>query len=209
MSKAVYFEQAAQQLNTTITVDQSAIIMQLCKKPFVSIDDLASSIVLPKDKLEEGIEQLIDSELVEDSAGLFSTSPLGDELVDIAAQLYVQENKPELLEAKNKRKPRGVTEDMTKTADWVKEQVETKHEVKDIRIDRSNYHVRLAKRTPCGIRQFEVLNNGMFRVFGYKMTKENIEKFLAIGMTHRIGGNNVYIDIECTEENVLKIVELI
>ncbi|MDP1183510.1 hypothetical protein Q6285_30025, partial [Klebsiella pneumoniae] len=75
-------------------------------------------------------------------------------------------------------------------------------ETKEIETYRSNLWVTLNKRAKSGVRKFEVLNKGIFRIFGYKVKTEllDILKSECEAQVKEAASGNCYIDMPLTDD---------
>lgn len=208
MAKVTYIIKAS---NETVSENAANVLVVIAKKDFITSAEVREALegqVSPS-AVNSNIGVLIKKGLVEKSGdGLVITGEATDLLSD-AAKIYAEENKPELVKERKTRQPRGTTEEMEETIEFIKNIVEKDHEVKEIEVNRSNMGVVLAKRLSSGVRKIEVMRKGTFRIFGYKVNEDKLKEFEALGMTYRVSPNgNAYIDMTTWDnnfiENVLK-----
>ncbi|AKA62111.1 activator of middle transcription [Proteus phage vB_PmiM_Pm5461] len=198
MSKLSYVLKASSELNEKT----GAILLEVAKTNFIQAKDIREALPeISSASINSNIGVLIKKGFIEKSGdGLIATEQ-GTEVILKAADIFAEENPSKI---KTTRKPRGVTEEMTKFAEKFKEI--SPFAIKGIFENRSNLELRLEKRVN-GIRQFEVRHKGEMRVFGYKLSEELVEKYKSIGATVKFKGNNYYVDIKLTEENMIKVIE--
>ncbi|AWD90427.1 MotA-like activator of middle period transcription [Erwinia phage Cronus] len=206
MSKVTYIIKASKD---SVSENAANVLIVIAKQNFISSAEVREKLeeTLSASSVNSNIGVLIKKGLIEKSGeGLIITAEATD-LLNEAARIYAEENKPELVKERKTRKPRGLTEDMKADMEFLKAMVKEKFEVKSVTEDRSNYLVNVNDKKN-GIRRFEVLNRGIFRVGGYKVPQETLDMLEAAGMTYRIGGSNAYIDMPLTRDNMTKIVAL-
>lgn len=189
MSKLKYL---IEQSSTPLTTEQAQILIDLCGKGYVECSN-------------ENADYLVEQNLLFRSENKVIVSDLGDELLESSAVKYLEEQAPDKLERKVKRKPREISAELTEMCEYAKTIIEQEFDVKEVVTYCSNYHIKLKKRT-LGIRQFELTNLNEFRVFGYKVSDEIIAKMQSIGAKIKIGGNNAYIDITLSKENIILVI---
>lgn len=209
MSKVTYIIKASED---SLNEKTAAILIQIAKKNFITSSELREVLAetLSGSSVNSNIGVLIKKGFIEKSGdGLVITGEAQD-IISKAATIYAEENKPELLKERKTRSARGVTDDMEKDIEFIKEIIKDKFEIKTVETNRSNMGVVLEKRLSNGIRKFEVMRNGIFRIFGYKVSKDILDILESKGMTYRIASNgNAYIDIKRTQEVMKDIIESI
>lgn len=149
-----------------------------------------------------------EMELIEDSYDKCIFTSKADDLFEDALTLFIQENDLKITTVGIK-KPRALTSEMEDFKDYTLELASQFFEIKDVKVDRSNYLVRLKKRTK-GVRQFECMNNGNFRIFAYNIPEHVQRALVRIGMVYKKGASgNAFFDIKCTTENIKSIITLL
>lgn len=206
MSKVTYIIKAS---NDTLNEKTAAILVHVIKNNFCTSADVREALAetLNASSVNSNIGVLLKKGLIEKSGdGLMATGEAMD-IVQAAAVLHAEENKPELLTKRKTRSARGVTSEMTEMAELVKSLIEDRIEVKEIAENRSNLEVRLAKRT-LGIRQFEVRRDGTLRIFGYNMKDADAKVFTSLGYEtkFKVGGKNTYIDFPNVTKDMIAII---
>lgn len=153
-------------------------------------------------------DDLIIEEIMEFSSDKLIFTDKADDLMEEALTLFIAENNL-VSNTGGTRKAVGVNSAQEEFKDYTLELVSKFFEVKDVIIDRSNYLVRLKKRTK-GVRQFECMHKGDFRIFAYQVPENMHRALIKAGMTFKRGAsNNAYYDIKCTNENIFKIVNVV
>lgn len=210
MSKVTYIIKASENVLNEKT---AAILIKVAKGNFITSAELREELVetMNASSVNSNIGVLIKKGLIEKSGdGLVITGEAQD-IISNAAVIYAEENAPELLEKRNTRKARPITENMEADKNLMLEILalnDSIFEIKGVEVYRSNFIVVLSKRT-FGIRSFEVSNKGNFRISGYKMTDEAVKIFTDAGMTAKHSKNgNVYLDITRTQQNIENIIHL-
>lgn len=208
MSKVTYIIKAS---NDVLNEKTSAILIQVAKQKFITSAEVRENLAetLNASSVNSNIGVLIKKGFIEKSGEGFITTILADDTLAQAAQIYAEENTPELVKPRKTRKAREISADMEAFKDHLLKTVSEKFAVKDVELYRSNYMVRLEKRHE-GIRIFEIRNKGEFRITAYKASEEMTQKLVDAGMTVKVGSScNAYFDIECTTANIDMIVGLI
>lgn len=194
MSKVTYIIKAS---NDSVSENAANVLVVVAKQDFITSAEVREKLegVLSASQVNSNIGVLIKKGLVEKSGdGLIITGEATD-LLQNAAKIYAEENKPELVKDRKTRQPRGTTPEMEVTIKFIEELVKDVHEIKTIETNRSNMGVVLAKRLPSGVRKLEVMRKGTFRIFGYKVSEDKLKEFETLGMTYRVSDNgNAYID---------------
>lgn len=194
MSKVTYIIKAS---NDVLNEKTASILIQVIKNNYITsaeIRDLLSE-TMNASSVNSNIGVLLKKGLIEKSEdGLIATGEAMD-IIQAAAVLHAEENKPELLQKRKTRSARGVTEEMSKMAEEVKTLLEARVDVKGIIENRSNLEVQLVKRTN-GVRQIEIRRDGSLRIFGYNMSETESKVFtsLSADVKFKVGGKNTYID---------------
>lgn len=206
MSKVTYIIKAS---NNTLNEKTAAILIHVIKNNFCTSAQVREALAetLNASSVNSNIGVLLKKGLIEKSGdGLVATGEAMD-IVQAAAVLHAEENKPEMLEKRKTRSARGVTDTMKELAELVKDSLADKIDIKEIAENRSNLEVRLAKRT-LGIRQFEIRRDGTMRIFGYNMKADDIKLFTSLGydVKTKIGGKNTYIDFPNVTAEIISIV---
>lgn len=195
MSKVTYIIKAS---NDSVSENAANVLVAVAKQDFITSAEVREKLdgVLTASQVNSNIGVLIKKGLIEKSGdGLITTGEATD-LLQNAAKIYAEENKPDLVKERKTRQPRGTTPEMEDTIKFIEEQIKDDHEIKTIETNRSNMGVVLAKRLPSGVRKLEVMRKGTFRIFGYKVNEDKLKEFEALGMTYRVSDNgNAYIDM--------------
>lgn len=198
MSKLSYILKANSELNEKT----GAILLEVAKTNFIQAKDIREALPeISSASINSNIGVLIKKGFIEKSGEGLVTTEQGIEIILKAADIFAEENPSKI---KTTRKPRGITEEMRETANKMKEILP--FDIKGIFENRSNLELRLEKRIN-GIRQFEIRHSGVIRVFGYKLSDGLVEKYKSIGAEVKFKGNNYYVDIKITEENMINIIE--
>lgn len=206
MSKVTYIIKAS---NDVLNEKTAEILVHVIKNNFVTSAQVREALEdqFNASVVNSNIGVLLKKGLIEKSGdGLMATGEAMD-IVQAAAVLHAEENKPELLTKRKTRSARGVTSEMTEMAELVKSLIEDRIDVKEIAENRSNLEVRLAKRT-LGIRQFEVRRDGTLRIFGYNMKDSDAKVFTSLGYEtkFKVGGKNTYIDFPNVTKDMIAII---
>lgn len=208
MSKVTYIIKAS---NESVSENAANVFVAVAKQNFITSAEVREKLedTLNASQVNSNIGVLIKKGLIEKSGDGLVITGEGTDLLQEAARIYAEENKPNLVKERKTRKPRGTTEQMKADTDFLKALVEEKFEVKDVTEYRSNFMVNVNKNTS-GFRHFEVLNKGIFRISGYKVPQEILDKMAAAGMNIKMSGNGArsYNDIELTRANIEKIIAL-
>ena len=211
MSKVTYIIKASED---ALNEKTAAILVQVAKKDFITSAELREILeeTMNAGSVNSNIGVLIKKGLIEKSGDGLIVSAEGQEIINQAAVIYAEENVPELLEKRNTRKARPITDQMEADKNLMMELLATKDNlftIKKLDVYRSNFIAVLEKRT-FGIRSFEVSNKGNFRISGYKMTEEQVKHFEDLGMVAKHSKNgNVYLDIPRTQENIENIIHAV
>ena len=210
MSRVTYVVKASE---NNISENAAVVMIAIAKQDFITSAEVRENLVekLNAASVNSNIGVLIKKGLIEKSGdGLIITGDAQD-ILNKAAVIYAEENAPELLEKRNTRKARPITESMEADKTLMLDilaQNDAVFALKGVEVYRSNFIASLAKRT-FGIRSFEVSNKGNFRISGYKMTDEAVKVFTDAGMTAKHSKNgNVYLDITRTQQNIENIIHL-
>lgn len=211
MSKVTYIIKAS---NDVLNEKTAAILVQVVKKNYITSAEVREALAetMNASSVNSNIGVLIKKGLIEKSGDGLIVSAEGQEIINQAAVIYAEENAPELLEKRNTRKARPITDQMEADKNLMMELLATKDNlftIKKLDVYRSNFIAVLEKRT-FGIRSFEVSNKGNFRISGYKMTEEQVKHFEDLGMVAKHSKNgNVYLDIPRTQENIENIIHAV
>lgn len=211
MSKVIYIVKAAE---NAISENAATVLIAVAKKNFITSAEVRENLEekLSAASVNSNIGVLIKKNLIEKSGDGLVITGEGQEIINQAAVIYAEENAPELLEKRNTRKARPITDQMEADKNLMMEILETKSElfkIKKLDVYRSNFIAVLEKRT-FGIRSFEVSNKGNFRISGYKMEEEVVKHFQDLGMTAKTSKNgNIYLDISRTQENIENIIHAV
>ncbi|APU02036.1 transcriptional regulator of middle promoters [Aeromonas phage L9-6] len=197
--------------NASISDNATQIFIQVAKKAFITVSEIAESVEMNKNAVYSNIGVMIKKELIEKSGDGYITTEAGDAILVEAAEMWkaaqpVEEVKVE--KKKGTRKSREITAEMTILMEKISALVEENIGLKAVEIYRQNYQIIFSKRTAEGYRKFEVLNNGKFRIFGYKVAEDKLEAFRQVGAEIKVGGSNTYIDIEQNEVNIAKVMQI-
>ena len=107
-------------------------------RPEVVLDQQNTSI--------DSVQTLLNNNYVEASGDGLMITEKGVDLILDAAELWANENNPDLLEVKKTRTKRGVTDEMEATAEYIKEQLlSIGIDFKSISEDRSNLIVKFKR----------------------------------------------------------------
>lgn len=208
MSKVSYIIKASED---SISENAAKVFVAVAKKDFITASEIREALEneLAPGSINSNIGVLSKKGLVEKSGEGYIITGEGQDVLSKAAEIYAAENAPELLEKRNTRKARPITEGMEADKDFMMNLLKEHESIFTIkRLDtyRSNYIANLEKRT-FGIRSFEVSNKGNFRISGYKMTDEQLKHFTDLGMSAKVSANgNVYLDIKRTQDNIETII---
>ena len=211
MSKVIYIVKASE---NSISENAANVLIVVAKKDFITSSEVREVLAdkLSAASVNSNIGVLIKKGLIEKSGDGLIVSAEGQEIINQAAVIYAEENAPELLEKRNTRKARPITDQMEADKNLMMELLATKDNlftIKKLDVYRSNFIAVLEKRT-FGIRSFEVSNKGNFRISGYKMTEEQVKHFEDLGMVAKHSKNgNVYLDIPRTQENIENIIHAV
>ncbi|MCO0615412.1 hypothetical protein M8756_19270, partial [Lutimaribacter sp. EGI FJ00015] len=183
MSKVIYIVKASE---NSISENAANVLIVVAKKDFITSSEVRDILAdkLSAASVNSNIGVLIKKGLIEKSGDGLIVSAEGQEIINQAAVIYAEENAPELLEKRNTRKARPITDQMEADKNLMMELLATKDNlftIKKLDVYRSNFIAVLEKRT-FGIRSFEVSNKGNFRISGYKMTEEQVKHFEDLGM---------------------------
>lgn len=206
MSKITYIIKASE---NALNEKTAAIMVYIIKNNFTTAANVREALEAEYNAsvVNSNIGVLIKKGLVEKSGdGLVATGEAMD-IIQKAADLFAQENAPELLQKRNTRKARGVTPEMHELANFVFENIKDKVEVKEIGENRSNLEVRFAKRV-LGIRQIEIRRDGALRIFAYNMSETESKLFTSLenDVKIKIGGKYTYIDFPNVSKEIITLV---
>lgn len=200
MSKLQYILKA----NDSLNEKTGSIIEVIAKNNFINAAGIREILTdWNAASINSNIGVLIKKGLVEKSDDGLVLSEDGMEVIMKAADIFAADNPSKI---RNTRKPRGVTEEMEKASEELVELASKEFAIKAVVENRSNLEIRLEKRVN-GVRQFEIRRAGIIRIFGYKISDEQLEKYKAIGASIKSKGANFYIDIETSVENMKKMIE--
>lgn len=199
--------------NAGISANASSVFIQVAKKAFITASEIAQNTEMNKNAVYSNIGVMLKKGMIEKSGDGYATTVEGDEILVQAAQMWKDaqpKDETPVVEKKKKgaRKAREITPEMTSLMEQISKLVEENIGLKAVEIYRQNYQIIFAKRTAEGYRKFEVLNNGKFRIFGYKVAEDKLEAFKAVGAEIKVGGSNTYIDIEQTNVNIAKVMQI-
>ncbi|UYD59545.1 middle transcription regulatory protein [Aeromonas phage avDM5] len=197
--------------NAGISANASSVFIEVAKKAFITASEIAQNTEMNKNAVYSNIGVMLKKGLIEKSGDGYATTEDGDVILVEAAQMWkaaqpVEEVKVE--KKKGTRKSREITAEMTSLMEKISALVEENIGLKAVEIYRQNYQIIFSKRTAEGYRKFEVLNNGKFRIFGYKVAEDKLEAFRQVGAEIKVGGSNTYIDIEQNEVNIAKVMQI-
>lgn len=202
MSKIDFIMQANSELNEKT----ASILMVVAKNNFIDAAGIREKLPeISSASANSNIGVLVKKGFIEKSDTGFVLTENGQQVILDAADLNAKANPTKI---RNTRKPKGVSEEMKTLSETFKGLIEEVEGVtiKEVAENRSNLEIRLEKRLN-GIRQFEVRHAGIIRIFGYKIPQGTIDKLVAAGATVKNKGVNFYIDMETTEENMVKMIE--
>lgn len=199
MSKLQYYTQAQQQLDIEICGNEEAlnVLAKIHGKPFVSDEDL-----------DGHTEELLKFGFIDECAGMYTISELGETLINLSVELFVKSEKPELLKRKAGGVKREISDEMTAFKDFSLQCVGDRIKIKEVVVYRSNYFINFETKIK-GLGGFEIKNKEEIRVCIRKPTAETIEFFASIGMTYRSAKNQTYFDMYRSNENIEKLINAI
>lgn len=198
--------------NASISENATSVFIQVAKKAFITASEIADSVEMNKNAVYSNVGVLIKKGLIEKSGDGYVTTENGDAILVEAAEMWKaaqpKDETPKVEKKKGTRKAREITDEMTSNVEMVQRLLcNLGIEHKEAVINRQNYEITLKKRHADGYRKFEILNRGVFRIVGYRVSEETINKFKDIGCEIKQGPANCYIDIEATEKNIVRIME--
>lgn len=201
MSKIAYYEKAQTILGIeSLPSEDSLKVLEsfIGEAPYVPIAS----------KPENELKELILLDFVETSTDMCSISGLGLDLIDTATELFVAEERPELLRRGGGSNKREVHSVMQETFDHALKYLEGKMGVKKTTEDRSNLFIWFEIRKK-GISSIEIKNKPEIRVCIRGASPETIKIFNEIGMTHRSAKNQTYFDMPQTIANTELLIDTI
>jgi hypothetical protein len=207
MKQIDYLNQILRDKGQLVELDYK-ILKELYKQSFQTPQMIADIIESDVMDVISSLTKMQNSalNLIEISVDKFLTTPEGDDAIEAAAKAWVESERPELLEAKGTRKKREIHECMEAFKDFALEYLTDKIEVKNTVVDRSNFLILFAKRIS-SVGALEIKNKGEVRVVGRKPSDKVVEKLASIGMKYRQTPAQTYFDIECTEDNIVNIID--
>ncbi len=156
----------------------------------------------------DSVQTLLNNNYVEASGDGLMVTEKGVDLILDAAELWANENNPDLLEVKKTRTKRGVTDEMEATAEYIKEQLlSIGIDFKSISEDRSNLIVKF-KRVKT-LKQIDVRRDGQIRVHAYNTEQKIVKQFTDVGFSVKVGGLNTYIDNHMSTENIQHVINIL
>lgn len=198
--------------NTGISANASSVFIEVAKKAFITASEIAQNTEMNKNAVYSNLGVMLKKGLIEKSGDGYATTEDGDVILVEAAQMWKDAQPapevPVVEKKKGSRKAREITPEMTSLMEQISALVEENIGLKAVEIYRQNYQIIFAKRTAEGYRKFEVLNNGKFRIFGYKVAEDKLEAFKDVGAEIKVGGSNTYIDIEQNAVNIAKVMQI-
>lgn len=200
MKNLMYYKLALEQMNIVYSGDINILAE--------TIQTMFRSCFKTKDEIGPITDDLVELGLLTNVHEMYSCSLLGDELVETAAGLFVQAEKPNLLEKKCGNKKRVIDDEMNGHKDYLLECMKDVIPVKGITIDRTNYVIRLEKTTK-GIKCIDVRNCGDLRIGIRKTTVHTINHFTSYGFTYLHGAGQTYFDLLRSKENIEKLVKAV
>lgn len=178
------------------------VLIEMFKSSYLTLDNVSETLGASLIDVTTSSKVLIAAGIVEDSIGLYLTTPEGDQLINDTMTKWIETERPELLEAKGNRTKREISESMDTLRDYAEKfLVEQGIEIKETKIDRSNYLIFFAQRIK-GIGALEIKNKGEIRVVGRKASKDLIDQLVGIGMTYRETPAQTYFDMPSSESNI-------
>lgn len=200
--------------NANVSENATNVFIQVAKKAFITAAEIASTVEMNKNAVYSNVGVMIKKGLIEKSGDGYVTTAQGDAILMEAAELWnaaqPKDATPVVEKKKGTRKARTITTEMTNQVELVQRLLcNLGIEHKEAVINRQNYEITLNKRHADGYRKFEILNRGIFRVVGYRVSDETVEMFKALGCEIKQGPANCYIDIKATEENINIIMECV
>lgn len=198
--------------NSSISENATSVFIQVAKKAFVTAAEIAAVTEMNKNAVYSNIGVLLKKGLIEKSGDGYVTTENGDAILVEAAEMWKaaqpEVEAPKVEKKKGTRKAREITVEMTKNIELIERLLSNLGiEHKQAVINRQNYEITLNKRHADGYRKFEILNRGIFRIVGYKVSEEIINNFKTLGCEIKQGPANCYIDITANENNIVRLME--
>lgn len=205
MNKFTFIAQASKSMNAVISEVDASVIYELVKTPFVTVEELANVCELFPELVSKSLQHLISIGMVDQTDDRFVTTCIGDELIEVAADYYIRQVKPEMLLPSPVHKNAAVvTTEMEVMKERAKELLQQKYEVTKIEVVRGNYVIKLKKNAE-HVHNVVIRNKGVLRIVGFNFSQEFISKMEAKGMTLTAGyvrGNkrDMYMDIALSKD---------
>lgn len=198
--------------NSSISENATSVFIQVAKKAFVTAVEIAEATEMNKNAVYSNIGVMMKKGLIEKSGDGYVTTESGDAILIEAAEMWKaaqpEVEAPKVEKKKGTRKAREITVEMTKNIELIERLLSNLGiEHKQAVINRQNYEITLNKRHVDGYRKFEILNRGIFRIVGYKVSEEIVNNFKALGCEIKQGPANCYIDITANENNIVRLME--
>ncbi|ABF72787.1 MotA-like activator of middle period transcription [Aeromonas phage 25] len=198
--------------NSSISENATSVFIQVAKKAFVTAVEIAAVTEMNKNAVYSNIGVLLKKGLIEKSGDGYVTTESGDTILIEAAEMWKaaqpEVEAPKVEKKKGTRKAREITVEMTKISSLSSDCCPTSvSSTSQAVINRQNYEITLNNATRDGYRKFEILNRGIFRIVGYKVSEEIINNFKTLGCEIKQGPANCYIDITANENNIVRLME--
>lgn len=158
---------------------------------------------------EKVVQSLLANGFIEPSGtDALIVSETGMDAIIEAASKWADETNPNLLVAKATRTKRGVTDTMTKLADFTSDQLASIGlTVKGVSEDRSNLIVKFERVK--SLKQVDIRRDGNVRIHAYNAEPKIVKAFTELGFRVKVGGKNTYIDNVLTEENIMHAINIL
>ncbi|ASD52139.1 MotA-like activator of middle period transcription [Pseudomonas phage PspYZU05] len=198
-------------LNKFETLDQNSpeVLLAVSRKNFITLDEIKQQVNLDSGIVEKCVTELLELGLIEDSFESYILSDSGMELILDAAVKYADTNNI-VFESTARRKPRDISGSMNTDKEFIESiLVEKSIEIKEIRLNRSNYEVAFS-RNKMRLRQIEIKNDGSLRIVCNKPKQHVIDVFVGIGMQIKISASgSCYIDGIRSEQLITQAIDII
>lgn len=215
LTKAQAIANALVNAEITISETAQAIFVQLAKFNFPTAQQIRDAMPdVSGPSVNSNIGNLVKKGLIAKHDTSFIITDLGTEILTKAAEEYAQANPKQPKQkadgtTRGVRKPREVTPEMVQFKDQMEDMLKEYFDIKETIINRSNFEIKLLKRSAQGFRHVEIRNNGKIRVFAYKVTQDTINEFITAGFEVKESKLNVYMDIELCSESIETLKNLI
>jgi hypothetical protein len=194
MNKIEYYQLAAEQLHRQTPWSEGLELLEdLYNKTYVKRNEFVPAI----------IDQLIEYGYINESADKITISPEGQELIELAAELWIKGENIDLNIKQRGTVKRKINDEMlemvSRTFAMLENNIDTKPDYTE---DRSNLFVHFTKRLK-GIASIEIRNADLLRISIRKPEEGQVEYFKAIGMVvHKVTPTVTYMDLPRTMENL-------